>query len=570
MVITDNHVGYLESDPVRGKDALITFEETLQLARHFKVDFILHGGDLFHDSRPSRESVYAVMKLLNRYLPAEGSSLEIASGPEPTPGRLPVFMVHGNHDEPGGEGNLAAADILEAAGLVSYFGKQPEVDGHLNVKPILLKKGETRLALFGLGNLKDERLHRSFSSGKVHFFAPEESGWFNLLTVHQNRYRGNAAGCPAKNCLLETALPGFLDLVVWGHEHESRPQPQEFTQPGFHVLQPGSSVATSLTAGESAPKHIALVEVLGQKFRVTPVPLLSVRPLLVAEAAGEVVARVEELAARGAAQARMQWAQRREWLQGMECSYIHNERDFTEKPLIRIKIPAGADKTTNQKFGLQFSDRVGNPDSILHFSVKVKRLGLPALTGLHVEDSADRVADEEAVEDSVQDIVFRYMHSEDAASLLEIFPEPELNEAVQAFVDRGDPGAIDRYLKATTVAACKALEDEVSRMGRLFDKESLTGTIRDSLRLKTDQARQAKLTASPQAPALDMVAMATPNSQMEVDLGFDENVHETLNTRKRPLDFSDSPRPKRVASPKPRGGRKPWPLLSQQSRSIRS
>ena len=32
MLATDNHIGYLERDPVRGRDSINTFEEILQLA----------------------------------------------------------------------------------------------------------------------------------------------------------------------------------------------------------------------------------------------------------------------------------------------------------------------------------------------------------------------------------------------------------------------------------------------------------------------------------------------------------------------------------------------------------
>ena len=36
---------------------------------------------------------------------------------------LPVFSIHGNHDDPAGEANLSAMDVLASAGLVNYFGK---------------------------------------------------------------------------------------------------------------------------------------------------------------------------------------------------------------------------------------------------------------------------------------------------------------------------------------------------------------------------------------------------------------------------------------------------------------
>jgi double-strand break repair protein MRE11 len=36
---------------------------------------------------------------------------------------LPVFTIHGNHDDPAGTDNLSAVDMLSAAGLLNYFGK---------------------------------------------------------------------------------------------------------------------------------------------------------------------------------------------------------------------------------------------------------------------------------------------------------------------------------------------------------------------------------------------------------------------------------------------------------------
>jgi len=66
--------------------------------------------------------------------------------------------------------------------------------------------GSTRLALYGLGNIRDERLHRTFKANKVKWcahlyrlvgeFTPclfrvrpegDKEQWFNLAVVHQNR-----------------------------------------------------------------------------------------------------------------------------------------------------------------------------------------------------------------------------------------------------------------------------------------------------------------------------------------------------------------------------------------------
>ena len=65
-----------------------------------------------------------------------------------------------------------------------------------------------------------------------------------------------------KSAISEQFLPRFLDFVVWGHEHECKADPEEAAGMGFHITQPGSSIATSLIEGESKPKHVLMLEVL--------------------------------------------------------------------------------------------------------------------------------------------------------------------------------------------------------------------------------------------------------------------------------------------------------------------
>jgi double-strand break repair protein MRE11 len=80
-------------------------------------------------------------------------------------------------------------DLLGMTNLINYFGKSENLED-IQVKPILLSKGETKLCLYGLGHIRDERLYRSFEQKKVKFFRPlqkENDEWFNLFILHQNR-----------------------------------------------------------------------------------------------------------------------------------------------------------------------------------------------------------------------------------------------------------------------------------------------------------------------------------------------------------------------------------------------
>ena len=64
LVATDNHVGYNERDPIRGNDSLTSFHEVMCLAKERDVDMVLLAGDLFHENKPSRKSMFHVMRSL--------------------------------------------------------------------------------------------------------------------------------------------------------------------------------------------------------------------------------------------------------------------------------------------------------------------------------------------------------------------------------------------------------------------------------------------------------------------------------------------------------------------------
>lgn len=167
-------------------------------------------------------------------------------------------------------------DLLETSGLLNYFGKCNNLE-EVNIKPILMKKGTTQLALYGLSHIHDNRLARLFRDTKVTMDQPDErSGeWFNVMVLHQNRVdRG------PKNYVPQEILPDMMDFVLWGHEHDCRVVPEEVPGKTFFVSQPGSSVATSLSEGESIEKHIALLYVCDTQFKCEPIKLQTVRPFV--------------------------------------------------------------------------------------------------------------------------------------------------------------------------------------------------------------------------------------------------------------------------------------------------
>ena len=56
-----------EKDEIRKNDSFAAFEEVLELAASLGVDALLLGGDLFHDNKPSRNTVVRAVDLISKY-----------------------------------------------------------------------------------------------------------------------------------------------------------------------------------------------------------------------------------------------------------------------------------------------------------------------------------------------------------------------------------------------------------------------------------------------------------------------------------------------------------------------
>ncbi len=70
-------------------------------------------------------------------------------------------------------------------GTVNYFGKVKSIE-KIKVAPILLTKGPSKIALYGIGHVKDHRLNFAFESGNIEFVPPPggHEDWLNLLVLH--------------------------------------------------------------------------------------------------------------------------------------------------------------------------------------------------------------------------------------------------------------------------------------------------------------------------------------------------------------------------------------------------
>ncbi|KAF9962955.1 Double-strand break repair protein mre11a [Mortierella alpina] len=499
---------------------------------------ILLGGDLFHDNKPSRKTMYITTKLLRKYCMGDKPvSLEYMSDPSDNfPDgittvnymdsnlnvAIPVFSIHGNHDDPSGDGNLCALDQLAMTGLVNYFGRSQEID-KVVVNPILLRKGETKLALFGMGNIRDERLHQTFLRRKVTLMRPvDEEGeepWYNLMVLHQNRVMHGP-----KSYIPEAFLDECIDLVIWGHEHECLIDPVYNPQQGFHVSQPGSSVATSLSEGESKEKHVAILKICKGKFNIQKIRLKSVRPFIMGDVTlsdhqldptdqqkvnSFISKRVRDLVR----QANEDWVSKNGRTSRKRRMYSENDSDEEQpttdatgeqalpppKPLVRLRVEysGGFEIFNPQRFGQEFVDLVANPRDIVHFyrkkTASVRNQAKPD-TEMDVVDAREKL-DTMRVENLVQ----KYL----SAQNLSILPEIQLADAVRIYVEKDEKDAVkdfvgkslDRMQKVMRTkqnieleeALLKEINKEKDHQAETYAKEHPNGGLLDHKRAIKDE-----------------------------------------------------------------------------------
>lgn len=239
---------------------------------------------------------------------------------------------------------------------------------------------------------------------------------------------------------------------------------------GFHVMQPGSSVATSLNEGESAPKHVAILKITGKKFDVEPIRLKTVRPFIMNE-----ITLAEEKALKGIwkkeenrlpithhLQSIVEEMIRKGWDEYLENhdNIMPDEESTEEKagrPLIRLRVeysaPEGGrfDVENAQRFSSRFVGKTANATDVVQFYRK-KRTTRSA--------KVDTVIPEEAVIaqltlDSIK--VDKLVKEFLSLQTLSILPQNSFGDAVSQFVDKDDKHAMEMFVNESLASQVKNL-----------------------------------------------------------------------------------------------------------------
>lgn len=238
----------------------------------------------------------------------------------------------------------------------------------------------------------------------------------------------------------------------------------------FHVMQPGSSVATSLMPGEAVPKHVAILSITGRDFKVETIRLKTVRPFVMKEIVlseqkdikklakvvdnrskitQHLIAIVDELIE----QAKV------DWIEAQDAT-DHDEELEVPLPLIRLRVEYSAPDGGNfdcenpQRFSNRFVGRVANVNDVVQFYRKKAGATKKTQSGADLpEESILAQMDIDSIK--VEKLVREFL----SAQSLTILPQNSFGDAVSQFVDKDDKHAMEIFVNASLSNQIKHLMD---------------------------------------------------------------------------------------------------------------
>ena len=313
-----------------------------------------------------------------------------------------------------------------------------------------------------------------------------------------------------------------MDLVVWGHEHECLIDPRYNPEMNFHVMQPGSSVATSLMPGEAVPKHVAILNITGREFKAEKIRLKTVRPFLMKEIVLSDQKEITRLAKKENHRTDLTRylisvvddlikQANADWLEAQEESVEESdeEKPGPPLPLIRLRVEYSApnggsfDCENPQRFSNRFVSRVANVNDVIQFYRK-KANSTVRKAGQNAADLPEESVLAQLTLDSVK--VERLVREFLTAQSLTILPQNSFGDAVGQFVDKDDKHAMEMFVN-------ESLSNQISHLlkvdqgngGRDPEDEDLQSAM-DSYKSKLEElfakghlnkARKARIKPKP-------------------------------------------------------------------------
>jgi hypothetical protein len=282
-------------------------------------------------------------------------------------------------------------------------------------------------------------------------------------------------------------------------------------------MQPGSSVATALSEGESKKKHVFWLEIKEKRWRTIKLPLETVRPFVFDSV---ILSNHKDIVNPGNPDTVVEFLSDKVD-QMIARAAREKGTESPELPLIRLRVDYSGFSTINtQSFAQQFMNKVANPQDLLMWQKSAsRRKGRDGLLVPAVVPAAAEVR--------IEDLIGTNLVEE-----LRLLPEIELAYALNEYVQKDEKSAlvdmVKNALQETQRDAAKQAKDQPSGAGDIqIDQED--HLIAEAIKVAASR-RKDKIAAKHVVQAAKEKATAPVESEMtevEATLPANRAIKET-------------------------------------------
>ena len=288
-VCSNINVGVREDLENVCNDPYEALSEILNKSVENKVDCLIIAGNLFFGSVISNYCFSKTFSLLKQKVLGDGEINFITKNFLPNYAneninvQLPIFAIHGTNDRPTNDKLSTCLDTFDESLYLNYCGKIMKFDEKITINPVVLDKGDLKIALYMLGHIKDVKLSTLLAQKKIEFVVPSDAdieNYFHILVVNQKKSKDNRRlSFPTKDIFVED-FPEFFNLIIWGDNSIGSERIVKHAS-GKFLYHPPPVIDEPIGAySNNGIRGFGLVEIEKNEIKLNNIPLPMLRPVI--------------------------------------------------------------------------------------------------------------------------------------------------------------------------------------------------------------------------------------------------------------------------------------------------
>lgn len=224
-VCSNINIGAREDLDYVCEDPYLAFNEILKKTIELNADCLIIAGNLFFSPVISNFCFSKTFALMRNKVFGDGDINYVTKNFKPNYAnenvniQLPIFAIHGTNDKPGNDRLSTCLDAFQESLYINYCGKIMKFDDKITINPVILDKGDFKIAIYMIGHIKDVKLSTLLAQKKIEFAFPSDAeieNYFHILVVNQKKSKDSRRlSFPTKDIFVDD-FEGFFNLIIWG------------------------------------------------------------------------------------------------------------------------------------------------------------------------------------------------------------------------------------------------------------------------------------------------------------------------------------------------------------------